>query len=485
MSDAVIDLGEYGPSPRQIEFFREKHKYIAFGGARGGGKSWAVRVKAVLLCLNYPGIKCMIVRKTYPELQENHITPLIGLLHCYDQDPDRRVAGYNDKRKTLSFPNGSRILFRYCANERDAQRFQGTEVDVLFVDEATQQNEEQMDKLKACVRGVNDFPKRVYYTCNPGGEGHGWVKRLFIDRSYRSDERPEDYAFIRSLVTDNRALMEKDPEYEAKLRALPHKLREAWLFGNWDIFEGQFFSDFRAEPDLQAAHEAGCDDPPEELRRTGRWCHVIDPIDLASGAARSWRIYRSYDWGFSKPFSCAWWAVDFNGTIYRVLELYGCTSTPNEGLRWPTPRQFEEIARMEREHPWLKGKAIEGVADPSIWDASRGESVAETAARFNVFFLPGDNARIAGWMQCHNRLQFDENGYPRMYVFRGCEAFLRTIPTLVHAKTNPEDLDTEGEDHPADEWRYFCMTRPVPPLRPPEKKEQRVVYDPLDQMRKR
>ena len=177
------------PSEKQLRFLTDTHKYVAYGGARGGGKSWAVRVKAALLCLRYPGIKVMIVRKTYPELQENHILPLCELLGCYRENPDERLASYNDSRKHIVFPNGSRILFRYCDDDRDAQRFQGTEVDVLFIDEATQQSEERMDRLRACVRGANDFPKRIYYTMNPGGEGHAWVKRLFIDRRFHSLRR--------------------------------------------------------------------------------------------------------------------------------------------------------------------------------------------------------------------------------------------------------------------------------------------------------
>ena len=181
------------PSRTQRLFLTDTHKYIAYGGARGGGKSWAVRVKAILLCQRYAGIKILIVRKTYPELLENHINPMITMLHCYDEDKKQRLASYNDQKKQLTFPNGSRILFRYCDNDKDADRFQGTEVDVLFVDEATQQSEERMDKLNACVRGVNEFPKRVYYTCNPGGEGHAWVKRLFIDRAFKETERPEEY----------------------------------------------------------------------------------------------------------------------------------------------------------------------------------------------------------------------------------------------------------------------------------------------------
>ena len=464
------------PSEKQKLFLRDRHKYIGYGGARGGGKSWAVRVKAVLLCLRYPGIKVMIVRKTYPELQENHIIPLCEMLGCY-LDGDEKIAEYNDGKKHISFPNGSRILFRYLENEKDAMRFQGTEVDVLFVDEATQQSESRMEKLRACVRGTNDFPKRIYFTCNPGGEGHGWVKRLFIDRHFREGEEPEEHSFIQALITDNRALMEKNPDYIRQLESLPPKLRDAWLYGNWEIFEGQFFEDFRIEPDLKAAVEHGRTLSREEMKEQGRWCHVIEPFDLAAGPRRGWTILRSYDFGYGKPFSCAWWAVDYEGVIYRVLELYGCTGTPNEGLRWTPDRQFQEIARIEREHPWLRGRRIEGVADPAIWDASRGESVAETAARCGVYFVPGDNKRIPGWMQCHYRLQFDDEGRSRMYVFDNCKAFLRTIPLLQFSKTEPEDLDTEQEDHAADEWRYLCMSRPVTPLR--EVETRAVMVDPL------
>ena len=470
------------PSEKQRQFLRDKHKYVAYGGARGGGKSWAVRIKAVLLCYRYPGIKVMIVRKTYPELRANHIQPLCELLRC-GAGKGQAFADYNDAKKEIRFPTGSVILFRYCDTDKDAARFQGTEVDVLFVDEATQQTEEVIKKLTACVRGVNDFPKRIYYTCNPGGPGHGWVKRLFIDKKYEDGETPEEYSFIQASVKDNPALMQSNPDYIRQLESLPPKLREAWLHGRWDIYEGQFFEDFRETVDLQAAHNAGCDLTEAELKQQGRWVHVIEPFDLAKGAASNWKIYRSYDFGYGKPFSCAWWAVDYDGVIYRIMELYGCTKTPNEGLKWTPDQQFSEIHRIETTHPWLKGKNIQGVADPAIWDASRGESIAETAVRYGVYVTPGDNNRIPGWMQIHYRLQFDENGYARMYVFSNCNAFIRTIPLLIYDEHKPEDLDTSMEDHVADETRYFCMSRPVKPLRPVEQKP--IIFDPLNQFSKR
>jgi hypothetical protein len=156
--------------------------------------------------------------------------------------------------------------------------------------------------------------------------------------------------------------------------------------------------------------------------------------------------------------------VDYDGVVYRILELYGCTKTPNEGVKWTPPQVFAEIHRIETEHRWLSGKKIIGIADPAIWDAETGESIADVAARHQVFFTPGDHKRIPGWMQVHYRLAFDDNGFPQMYVFSNCKAFIRTIPLLQYDEHKPEDLDTDGEDHVADEVRYFCMSRPIKPV---------------------
>lgn len=424
------------PNDKQKLFLKATAKHIGFGGARGGGKSWAVRTKAKLLSLYYDGIKILIVRRTYPELINNHINTLRKEL--------LNAAKYNDKDKVLKFDNGSTINFTYCAKDSDLDRLQGTEYDVIFLDEATQLSEYQMKTITACLRGVNDFPKRIYYTMNPGGQGHGYLKRIFIDRRYEEGENPEDYIFIQSLVTDNKALMESQPEYIQQLEALPPKLREAWLYGRWDVFFGQFFEDFVDKPEYYSKRI---------------WTHVIEPFEIPEG----WQIYRSFDFGYAKPFSCGWWAVDYDGVVYRILELYGCTKTPNEGVKWTPDQIFSEISRIEEEHRWLKGKKIIGIADPSIWDASRGESVAECATKHRVYFSPGDNERIPGWMQVHYRFAFDENGFPMMYIFNNCKAFIRTMPLLQYSETKPEDLDTTGEDHVADEVRYFLMSRPIKP----------------------
>ena len=467
-----IDLSRI--SDKQYKFLSASQNHVGFGGARGGGKSWSVRTKAKILAASYGGIKILIVRRTYPELLNNHINQLCEELHG--------LARYNKSEKIFTFPNGSTIKFGYCNNDKDLDQYQGAEYDVIFLDEATQLQEMWIKKITACVRGVNDFPKRIYYTCNPGGASHGYFKRLFIDKQYESGEFPDDYCFIQALVTDNKALMESQPDYIKQLEALPPKLREAWLYGRWDIFEGQFFEDFRTTPDIDLCHKAGI--TPEEALAQRRFTHVIEPFDLNSGECRGWKIMRSYDFGYNKPFSLGYWAVDYDGVLYRIMEMYGCTGTPDEGVKWSPDEQFKRISEFEREHPWLRNrKIVDSIADPAIWDASRGESIAETAERYGIYFSPGDHERIPGWMQVHYRFQFDDNGYPRMYVFNTCKAFIRTIPLMMYSETHPEDIDTKLEDHCPDEVRYMCMSRPISPIVPVEREP--IVTDPLNQFSER
>ena len=228
----TLDLGR--AQPKQTLFLRDKHRHIAYGGARGGGKSWAVRTKAKLLAFRYPGIKILIVRKTYKELQNNHIEQLTAELAGF--------AKYNRSDKMFRFPNGSTISFGYCANEGDLGQYQGAEYDVVFIDEAGQLQESWIRKINLCVRGTNGFPKRTYYTLNPGGPGHAYFKRVFVDRNFNPDERPDDYFFIQAKVEDNKALMDTQPDYLRELENLPPTLRAAWKDGRWDVYEGRRYA---------------------------------------------------------------------------------------------------------------------------------------------------------------------------------------------------------------------------------------------------
>ena len=443
-------------SAKQMEFMRRREKYIAYGGARGGGKSWVARTKAVGMCLRYAGLRVLMVRKTFAQLRENIVLPM------QEQFAPLYRAGamrYNGQNNEVRFYNGSRIVFGYCDSDRDLLQYQGVEYDVIFLEEATQLSEYQFGIIRASLRGTNDYPKRMYLTCNPGGQGHAWVKRLFVDRQFTKDEDPAEYAFIQAKVYDNAVLMEKDPGYLRNLQTLPDGMRKAWLDGSWDVFEGQVFTEWRDDPEHYA---------------DGKWTHVIEPFDIPN----TWRVYRSFDFGYAKPFSVGWWAVDFDGRLYRILELYGCVpGEPDTGVRWTPEQIFEQIRTTEATHPYLRGRDIRGVADPAIWDASRGDSIADIADRYGVYFEPGDHKRLPGWMQVHYRLAFDAAGLPMLYVFRNCRDTRRTLPLLRYDAHAPEDVDTRQEDHIADEIRYLCQSDPIAP-RPVVQRTPK-VFDPL------
>ena len=449
-------------SAKEMEFMRRREKYIAYGGARGGGKSWVARTKAVGMCLRYAGLRVLMVRKTFAQLRENIVLPM------QEQFAPLYRAGamrYNGQNNEVRFYNGSRIVFGYCDSDRDLLQYQGVEYDVIFLEEATQLSEYQFGIIRASLRGTNDYPKRMYLTCNPGGQGHAWVKRLFVDRQFTKDEDPAEYAFIQAKVYDNAVLMEKDPGYLRNLQTLPDGMRKAWLDGSWDVFEGQVFTEWRDDPEHYA---------------DGKWTHVIDEFRVPEW----WKIWRGFDFGYAKPFSVGWYAADEEGRLYRIKELYGCTGRPNEGLRIDPVEQARRIREAEQNDPVLRGRVIQGIADPAIFDESRGESIAAMMERGPNFlhWMPGDHTRLAGKMQMHYRLNFDGEGRPMLQVFNTCKHFIRTIPNLVYDESNVEDIDTRQEDHIYDECRYVLMENPISPPRhtsaPP------VLDDPLELHRK-
>jgi len=267
--------------------------------------------------------------------------------------------------------------------------------------------------------------------------------------------------FIPSSIFDNPALLQNDPGYLASLAAMPEAEKQALLYGSWDSFSGQVFTEWRNDP----AHY-----------QDQRWTHVIAPFTIP----KHWQIYRGFDFGFSKPFSVGWYAADEEGRLYRIKELYGCTGRPNEGLRIDPVEQARRIREAEQNDPVLRGRVIHGVADPAIFDESRGESIAAMMERSPNFlhWKPGDHTRLAGKMQFHYRLNFDADGRPMLQVFNTCKHFIRTLPNLVYDESNVEDIDTRQEDHIYDECRYVLMENPISPparrtaLPPPD--------DPLD-----
>lgn len=464
----------WAPQPKQVAFMARGEYEALYGGAAGGGKSEALVMEA-LRQVHIPHYKGLILRKTYPQLEE-----LIGKsLTYYPQIFPK--AKYNDSKHTWTFPSGAKVIFGSMQHPKDKYNYQGQAYDFVAFDELTHFTFDEYIYLFSRNR-PNGPGTRCYIrgTANPGGIGHAWVKERFITPAPpmttiwneveielpdgEKVKRRQSRVFVDADVFDNPALLANDPNYLTNLASMPEAERRALLYGDWDSYAGQVFSEWRNDPSHYEDR---------------RWTHVISPFDIPDG----WSIYRSFDWGYAKPFSCGWWAIDYEGVAYRILELYGCREgAPDVGVQWTAERVFSEIHRTEVEHPFLRGRKILGVADPAIWAENGGVSIAETASKFGVYFNKGDHERIPGWMQLHYRLSFDENGYPMMYVFNTCRDFIRTVPALQFDDVRVEDVDTKGEDHIADETRYFCMMRPVAPrkARMPDRWHENPLYTALD-----
>lgn len=410
----------YIPSPynKQLKFFSANSKYIAYGGARGGGKSWAARMKALLLALRYNGIQILLLRRTLMELRENHTVPLLKIL--------KNIAVYKDQNKEFIFPNGSRIVLGYCALENDAIRYQGQAYEVIFLEEATQFTEIQFQTLTESNRssGLCEeyFTPRMYFTCNPGGVGHGWVKRLFIDRNYRNKEKNEDYTFIKSLVYDNKFIMKNSPDYVRTLENLPDDRRKAMLYGDWDIFDGQYFSEFDRE------------------------IHTCNPFEIP----KNWKRYFTMDYGLDK-FAAYFIAVDPNKNCYVYKEIYQSDVIIKDACI-----MIKQIMSKDYISNFL--------APPDLWNKRQetGKSVFDIFFEHGINLYKTNNNRIAGWYAVKDFLKIDitdNKKSSKLKIFRNCINLIRTIPALRYSSVNPNDVALEPHEltHGPDALRGFCV----------------------------
>lgn len=440
-----------------------------YGGAAGGGKSDALVIEA-LRQVDKPWYKALILRKTFPQLRELIDKSLLYYPRAYPR------ARYNASAHTWAFPSGAKVIFGSLNRPQDKIQYQGQAYDFVAFDELTHFTADEYEYLKSRNR-PNGAGTRVYMraTANPGGIGHTWVKERFISAAPpmhpiaetirwttpdgETHEGSQSRIFVPSSVFDNQILLQNDPAYVQRLASLPEAERKALLYGDWDSFSGQVFAEWRNDSDHYA-----------DRRNT----HVIAPFRVPD----EWDIWCGLDWGYSRPFSVGWYAVDHDRRLYRVRELYGCTGTPNQGVMWEPSRLAREIREIEADDPNLRGRTIHRVGDPAIWQSDGTESVGALMERERVYFERGKHERISGKMQVHHRLAFDDNGIPMLYVFDTCKHFIRTVPALIYDEANVEDVDTDGEDHIYDECRYVCMRNPIAARVQPKKIDK--PYNPLD-----
>lgn len=431
----ILDIGEL--YPKQMDFCKATNKYICYGGARGGGKSHVSRIKMCLLALNYPGIQILLLRRTLAELRENHVMQLQKLLNCNDKDVSKRIAFFKESTKEFKFPNGSRIVLGYCDNEKDVLQYQGQAYEVIVLEEATHFTEFQFQTLTESNRMSGNlkakFNPRMYFTCNPGGVGHNWVKRLFIDRDFKETENLDDYIFIPSLVFENKYIMEHDPAYVNVLKNLPEDRREAMLYGNWDVFDGQFFREFN------------------------RNVHVIEPFEIPE----HWNRYIAMDYGLDM-FAVLFIAVDPKGKAYVYNEIHKSNLIVSEA---------RQVLKSIMRHYKYKAK----YAPPDLWNRNRdtGKSTAELFYEGGVDLTKVSNNREAGWLNVKEWLKVKKVRHEQtgeliqdsdLKIFSNCINLIRCLPQLQHDEKNPNDVATEPHEitHITDALRYFCVNHIAP-----------------------
>jgi hypothetical protein len=420
---------------------------VFFGGARGGGKTEASLGDWLQHSAEYgQGATGIFVRRTLKQLEE--VIARSRQLYL------PLGAKYNEQKAEWTMPNvgkgAARLKFRYLERDADAEEYQGHNYTRVYVEEVTNfPHAEPINKLRATLRSPTGVPVGMRLTGNPGGPGHNWVKARYITPApqgykvlketfidpWRKKPIEMERVFIPSRLTDNPLLMENDPQYVARLQQQGSKqLVEAWLTGNWDIVVGAFFDCFD-----KYRHVLGME-----------WVRKIPYYSLR---------FRAMDWGSAKPFSIGWYVVSDGtwglpkGALVKYREWYGA-SAPNVGLKMFAEEVAEGIIAREA------GEEIRyGVCDPSMFIRDGGPSIAERMMARGLSWQHGDRKRKTGWDQLRNYL-VGSGGVPMLYFLECCEDTIRTLPVLPHDDHDPEDVDTEAEDHAGDETRYACMSRP-------------------------
>ncbi|MBR4035590.1 MAG: phage terminase large subunit [Oscillospiraceae bacterium] len=409
---------ELSVTPKQKRFIDSTADEVLFGGAAGGGKSYAQVIDALIYAIKYPGSKQLILRRTYPELDKSIIRTTLAMY-------PKSIYRYISSSHTGQFVNGSVIDFGYCDNEADIYRYQSAEFDVIRFDELTHFTREMYIYLISRLRGVNGYPKQMKSTTNPGGIGHKWVKDRFIDIGRQNTVHTVNNSsriFIPSLASDNTFLMAKDKNYLKRLENLSEKDRKALLYGQWDIFEGRYFDEWNRD------------------------IHVVQSFAIPS----HWKRYAAMDYGLDM-LAVYFIAVDTTGNAYVYNEIY----QPNLIIS----------AAAKLLNTYMQDSLQAFYAPPDLWNRRQdsGNSVAGIFAQHGILLTKSVNDRQTGWYAVKEYLHIsaDETGVPssRLKIFSNCINLIRTLPALTHDARNVNDVSSTPHEytHGPDALRYFCV----------------------------
>ena len=456
---------KWWPQPRQLAFLdacglahpftgkkpsKPKARVIGYGGSAGGGKSDSLLAADIIAALTFPGINIGFFRREYPQLEG----PGGAIMRSHELLTG--IATWNGGQRRWTFPNKSVLQFCHCKNEDDVFNYQSQQFDIESFDEGTQFTRFQvrylMTRNRATKPNVTPF---VMIGTNPGNIGHAWFKGEFIDPGtpevpHEVEVEPGQYErhiFIPAKLEDNQILEQRDPGYRKTLEAQPEQVRKQLLEGDWDVFSGQYYPEWRRD------------------------IHVIRPIEIP----KWWHRYRSLDYGLD-TCSCHWWAIDNSGLAYCYRELY------QPDLKLSSAAQIIADMTPRDEHISYT------VASPDLWNRRQdtGKSGVEVMSEYGLKgLIRADNRRVEGWRELREWLAIfdDEQGVPasRIRFFDTCKDAIRVIPGLIHCNRNPEDVSDKVEDHAAEDTRYFVMSRPARSLTPDTLKERKRRHHELTQ----
>lgn len=413
---------DYLPNEKQCRFHVSDADEAVYGGAKGGGKSCALVMECYAYCLEYPGASAYLFRETYDDLEAN-------LVKEWKAKVPKETYVYGESKHIATLANGSTVHFRYISNDDDAEGYQGRSIDFIGVDELTKHSEKAVQILLSCLRSPKGFPTRFRATCNPGGKGHTWVKRRYVEGTERGRKTYTDKVsgntieYIPATVYDNTVLMKNDPKYVRRLENLPENERKAFLLGDWDIFEGQYFEEYRYD------------------------VHTCEPFPIP----KNWRIYRSMDYGLD-CFAMLWIAADDIGNVYVFREF------AKGDL--PISTAAEKAVSLTEE------EVYDTLAPPDLWNRSQetGKSKALLFAENGLELNKSNNDREAGWLAIKELLKVDENGEARLKIFRNCARLINDLPQLQYDDKRPTDCAVEPHEitHVPDALRYFAIAWTYP-----------------------
>jgi hypothetical protein len=415
---------EYEPNVKQSLFHMSDADAVVYGGAKGGGKSCALVMDALAYGCENPKSKVYLFRETYDDLEANLISEMKSKW-------PKELYKYNESKHIATLFNGTKVMFRYVRDKKDAEGYQGRSMDYIGVDELTKFDKEWIQILLSCLRSPLGFPTRFRGTCNPGGRGHAWVKTDYVTGTNYGEKTIYDAVtggkiqFIPAKVYDNVVLMKNDPNYVKRLENLPENEKRAFLHGDWDIFAGQYFTAWRQDK------------------------HVIAPFAIPE----HWKKWRAMDWGFNDHCSVGWYAADEDGHVFKYRQLY-----VREMLASDIAKLIVKLTGKE--------KIRYTVAGHDCWqkrgnDHTQGESIAETFGLNGVQLEMADISRVVGWQRVKEYLQDAPDERPWLQVFSTCADTIRTIPVMIYSAKKIEDMDDTLEDHAVDETRYSLMSRPI------------------------